>query len=276
MSPRTKAAASAAAPADDRFDEQTLPAGAFAPAVTWHADIEPVIPGRLWTVRGATTISMTAFPATMTVVRDPASGDLALINALRFPDDVSDRIVALAGGRPGDARRIHVVRLGSYHGKYDSWWLARYPGRATLWALPGHKTQAGVRVDEVLSADHLPVPGAALFVFDLPRPEAVLLLPADRAAVFCDAVLNINSYEHCSLLFRPAFLLMGFRAATLVPDKLWTKWMVAMAGEDKLRSEYDRLFSAHAFDTFVSGHGPAEVGGADRKIRDALRAKFGR
>jgi hypothetical protein len=258
-------------PDDDGFDEQPLPAGAFAPAVTWHADVEPVVRGRLWTVRGATVMSgHFAFPATMTVLRDAASGDLVLVNALRFPDDVCDRVAALAAGR------IHVVRLGAYHGKYDSWWRARYPGRATLWALPGHKTQDGVAADEALSPDNLPVADAALFVFDLPKPEAVLLLPAERVAVFCDAVLNINSYDFCRLLYRPAFLALGFRAATHAPDRVWTKWMVSLVGADKLRGEYDRLLSAHAFDTYVSGHGPAEVGGADRKVRDALRARFGR
>jgi hypothetical protein len=259
-------------PADNGFDKQTLQDGSFPPTVTWNTSIKLVCPDQLWTVSGATKVAGFDFPTTMTVLRDPSSGDLCVVNALRFPDGLCDRIVALAGS---PAARIHVVRLGAYHGAHDSFWVARYASRATLWALPEHKLQDGVVVQEVLSPVNVPVPGAELFVFDLPRPEAALVLPALRAVVFCDAVLNIDSYEFCRWYFRPVFLAMGFRGSTHRPDPLWSKWMVEMSSREALLGEYERLLGKYEFEVYTSGHGRACLEGGNRKIGDAVRTMFG-
>jgi hypothetical protein len=258
-------------PADNGFDNQSLPAGAFPPPVTWNSSIKRVLPDRLWTVSGATKVVGFDFPTTMTVLRDPSSGNLCLINAIRFPDELCDRIVALAGS---PAARIHVVRLGAYHGAHDSFWAARYASRTTLWALPDHKLQDGVVVDEVLSPENVPVPGVEVFVFDLPRPEAALVVPAVRAVVFCDAVLNIDSYEFCRWYFRPVFLGMGFRGSTHRPDPLWSKWMVEMGGKETLLGQYERLLGKYEFEVYTSGHGPACLEGGSKKIGDAVRKMF--
>lgn len=102
---------------DGGFDEPSLQEGEFAPPITWHTNIEQVVPEKVWTVRGATTIDRKIkFPATCTLVRDDATGDLVMFNSLRFDDQMNDRIFDLVP----EGKSLHIVRLGSYHGTYTN------------------------------------------------------------------------------------------------------------------------------------------------------------
>ncbi len=275
-----------ATPVDEHFDEINIPANHFADPVTKHSPHpEVVVPGRVWTVRGATKVKKHVdFPATMTIIKDVPSGDLVLINTLRFDDAMNDQILALAGSR---SSRIHVVRLGAYHGRYDSFWKLTYADRCTLWTLPGHKMQSGVSADCELTAKSLPVSDGSLFVFDLPRPEGVLIVRCNeqgrgrgggdsvrKVAVFCDAVLNISSLEFCGALWRPMLRMMGFCKAVHGPEPSWSTWMVEMSSRGKVMSEYERLVREHEFESYVSGHGPASCGGAANKILHKVRPMF--
>ena len=84
------------------------------------------------------------------------------------------------------------------------------------------KLQDGLKADEMLSHGHLPLSDAKLFLFDLPKPEAVVCCYGSRLpkgfAIFTDAVLNINSYDHIDWPMRPVISMMGYRRAVNSPD----------------------------------------------------------
>lgn len=264
-------------PVDNGLDGQSLAAGTYTPAITWHGGLETIVPDRVWTVRGAFRMLGFNFPTTATLVRDEETQDLVIINALRFDDEMNARILALVP----TGSRLHVVRLGAYHGRSDSYWQQVH--KCTFWALDGHKMQDGVVADEILSGDHHPLSGrSSLFVFNTPaKPEAVMIVRGSGTgagiAVFCDAVLNINSYQYCGLLFRPALFLLGFRNSVHCPDPFWVDWICGKKGiisKSSLQGEYDRLLRNEAFDSYVPGHGPAEIGEAHAKIEGAVRGMF--
>lgn len=151
-----------------------------------------------------------------------------------------------------------------------------------LWVVDGMKLQDGLVADKVLAVDNLPLADANFFLFDLPRPEAVVVcsgpsLP-DGFAIFTDAILNINSYDHVDVVMRPVFFMMGFRRAVHLPEPTFTKWMTGrkgMSSKQHLLGEYKRLLALFPFDSYSSGHGPAVVGDAHRKISKKVTAKFG-
>lgn len=257
---------------DGGFDEPHLAHGLLAPAITWHTDLTCVIPQHLWTVSGSTVIAGAVplnFPATMTVIRDGDS--LVLLNALRFPDAVTAQVLALAGDLSAP---VHIVRLGGYHGAYDSFWVAELGARARLWAPAGCKMQDGLVVDEVLGEGNLPLADAGLFEFGFGRPEAVLVLREERFAVFCDAVLNINSFAFVKWYAAPVVWALGFRSAVNRNDWLFNGWCIAMVGKEKVRGEYVRMLEECDFDGYSSGHGPAMIGGAREKIREAMKVRL--
>lgn len=144
------------------------------------------------------------------------------------------------------------------------------------------KLQHGLTADQVLSENNLPLSDSSFFRFDLPRPEAVLICSGPRLsngfAVFTDAILNINSFDHMPMLMRPVFLAMGFRKAVHLPEPSFTKWMVGpngMTTRQRLLSEYSRLLHLFPFDAYSSGHGPAVTSDAHRLIGEKVAAKFG-
>lgn len=251
---------------DDGFDEPSLARNALPPPITWHTGLTPVLPGRLWTASGATVVGPGAgmyFPATMTIIKE--GPHIILVNALRFTDELNDQILALGDGT------VHVVRLGAYHGRADGFWMEKCGERGRLWALAAHKMQDGV-VAEELRDGCLPC-DAQLFEFDLGRPEAVLVLRPEKFAVFCDAVLNINSFQFVSWYARPIILFLGFRSAVNRNDSLYHGWVVKMVGKERVREEYVRMLELD-FDSYSSGHGPAMLGGAREKIRDAMKKRL--
>lgn len=255
---------------DNGFDEPRLPAGAFPPAITWHTGLTPVIPNRVWTVSGATKVSIPLgctihSPVTMTVIKEGQG--LVLVNSLRFPKHLNDQILSLAEG--GEGATVHIVRLGATHGKYDSFWKARLGARAFLWTLKGHKLQDGLLADETLCPGHVPLAATDCVEFSLGAPEAALVLRAEKFAVFCDAVCNICDYSFVSWYARPLILAAGFRSAVHCSSRRWNAWVCEMVGRKRVREEYERVL-LYEFDGYVSGHGVAVITGAREKVRGAM------
>lgn len=208
-------------------------------------------------------------PVTMTVIRDPDTGNIVVVNAIRVDDVTIKAILDLAA----PTSKVHIVRLGSYHGKYDAWWCAEFPEKCVMWALPTHKIQDGAKVDEHLSAGNVPLQGfCSFFLFDFPKPEAVLVVPAEKLAVFCDAIVNFNSFEYCGLLCRPLFWYNGFYGCCHRPDHLFSWAQTKRSSKEKVLSEYERMLSALEFDSYISAHGPVVIGDAPRKISESMKA----
>lgn len=250
---------------DEKFDEISLKAGEQPKALTWNSGLERVC-DNTWTVRAAIMVKGTRFPATMTVYRDPSTGDVLLFNTLRLDDATNQAIIDL---RASSSNTVHVMRLGAYHGKYDGYWCSTFPA-CKLWALPQHKLQPGLKMDADFNDQTFPVAGCKLFVFDFPRPEVVVQLP-NKVAIFCDAVVNFSTSEYAGILGRIAMRMLGFTSAIHRPDPMYYDWMCKMSTQDKIKAEYERMLAELDFDTYTSGHGPALVGSAHSTVAGAVR-----
>lgn len=120
------------------------------------------------------------FGRNMTVVRE--GGELTLINAIRLDEAGLKQLEAL-----GEIK--NVVRIGSLHGRDDAFYVDR--NQARYWSLRG-APPIGVKVDEELSADALPLRGASLFSFEHSKlPETILRLDREGGIMIsCDTLQN--------------------------------------------------------------------------------------
>lgn len=248
------------------LDQVALPANVHPPPVSANSGLEQVFPD-VWTVRGSNHQSSFVYiPVTMTVIRDSDTGDIAILNSMRVDDATVNAILDLAA----PTSKVHIVRLGAFHGKYDAWWCAEFPDRCVMWALPGHNIQDGARVDKILSAQNAPLPGSCtVFVFDFPKPEAAVVLHAPKVAVFCDAIVNFSSFEYCGILCRPLFWYLVYGCCHR-PGDFYIQEMTKVSSKEKFISEYER-FLALDFDSYISAHGPVVIGDAKRKIRERMK-----
>lgn len=254
---------------DERYlaDVVALPANVYPAPVMPNSGLEQVLPD-VWTVRGSMQLrySFIYFPVTMTVIRDSSTGDIAILNSIRVDDPTVNAILDLAT----PASKVHIVRLGAYHGKYDAWWCATFPDKCVMWALPGHNTQDGATVDEVLSVENAPLRAlCSVFVFGFPKAEAVLLVHGAKLAVFCDAIVNYSSLEYCGLLCRPLMWYMAYGCYHR-PASLYAREMAKDSSKEKVMLEYQRMLELD-FDSYVSGHGPVVIGDARKKITERMK-----
>lgn len=116
----------------------------------------------------------------MTVVRE--GGELTLINAIRLGEAGLKQLDAL-----GEVK--NVVRIGSLHGRDDAFYVDR--NQARYWSLRG-APPIGLKVDEELSADALPLRNASLFSFEHSKlPETILRLDREGGIMIsCDTLQN--------------------------------------------------------------------------------------
>ncbi|WP_428261945.1 hypothetical protein [Haliangium sp.] len=122
------------------------------------------------------------FSRNMTVVRD--GGALTLINTVRLDDAGLAALDALG-------KVDNVVKLGSFHGIDDPFYVDRYG--ATLWALPGMTHERGLSTDrELVVGGEMPFGGCSLFTFDTSaQPEGLLLLEREGGVLIaCDSLQN--------------------------------------------------------------------------------------
>ncbi len=161
------------------------------------------------------------FSRTMTIVRqvnDEGEAELTLFNTLRLNEKTLDQLAQLG-------RVKHVVRLGSFHGVDDGFYVNRFT--AKYWIVDGMINADGLRSSpDVLSNEGgnlPPLTGSTLFEFDgLAYPEAIYLLSATNTrpaiAITTDSIQN-----HTSLFDRDNSLLVSFGI-----------WRIGLAGEARL------------------------------------------
>lgn len=159
--------------------EPALPHGALVEVLpTLHfvqGTTRPTFMGQRW-----------QFSRNMVVVREGAV--LTLVNTVRLDEAGLKTLEAL-----GDV--THVVKLGSFHGKDDAFYLDRYGAR--LWAMPGMTHESGRRTDEELAAGAMPFTGASLFSFETAAlPEGLLVLEREGGVVIsCDSLQNWSAAD---------------------------------------------------------------------------------
>lgn len=234
----------------------------FAPALP-HGPLTEVVAG-VYLVRGTFRMGpLMAISRTMTVVKGPDG--LVVLNAVRLSDGGAAELERLGPVK-------HLVKLSESHGIDEPFYADRY--RPAVWAAPGTRFGAGVRGTDEL-AGRTPVAGAVVVSFPGSKGwrEVALWLPhAGGTLVTCDALQNHVDTEYCSPAGHFMTSLLGFKGGVIVAT-MWRR--IQKVKGEALRhafSELERL----DFENLVTGHGPAVVGGAKQRVREALERATGR
>jgi len=234
------------------------------PAPTPHGALEELFPD-VFIVRGSYVYTQykMALTRTMTVVRQ--GGGLTLLNSVRLDDAGEAALTALGTVE-------HVVKLGSFHGLDDPYYVDRFG--ATLWAPPGATHKRGLATDRELGEDACPIAGATLFLFRTTRlPEAAIRIEAGGGTLLaCDAVTNLIDLDGSSGVEAVVTRENGF----LRPASIGGMWRSSMTKEHgpSLILDYQRLLEL-PFHNLISGHGPPLLGTAPADLRATLRSVFG-
>ena len=225
------------------------------------------------------------YSRTMTVVRaynDKGEPELSLFNTIRLNERTLRQLAKLG-------RVKNVVRLGSYHGVDDAYYLNRY--NAQYWTVAGMINAEGLDVKvNTLSNEEggLPVHGSKLFSFEnIPYPEAIYILPLMNdgrgIAITTDSIQNHRSIldiDNSPLVsFRiwliglagearlgPIWLLQQTPANNNVEDKTASMRLVS----EHFRPQFERLLKTCAFDALIPGHGWPIFKDAKAAIRKSL------
>lgn len=185
------------------------------PAAQAHGELREVFPD-IFFVSGAMKMNVLfTFSRNMTVLRE--GEDLYLINSVRLDEAGLARLEALG-------RVKAVIKLGSFHGIDDPFYLDRYG--AEFWPMQGQRHEHGIAPTRELSAaSELPIRGASIFAFSTPKkPEGLLVLDREGGIVIsCDALQNwAKADRYFNLPSRLLMPVLGFiKPANIGPG--WIK-----------------------------------------------------
>lgn len=229
------------------------------------------------------------YSRTMTIVRrKTGAGDyeLSLINSLRLSDKALKQLSELGKVK-------HIVRLGSFHGVDDAFYLQRFD--AKYWVVEGMKHASGLTVEpEILSDTKLPILESQLFSFEnLPYPEAIIVLPATShragVAITTDSIQNHSSIfdiDNSPLVSLGIWRIGLAGAARLGP--IWLREQMPQRGDSIpltalekkknisifFRPQYQRLLDHHDFDMLMPGHGWPITRGAKKAITVSMDSQL--
>jgi len=200
------------------------------------------------------------FSRNMVVVRD---GDaLTLINSMRLDEAGLAKLDAL-----GEVRNI--IKLGSFHGRDDAFYLDRYD--AQFWAPAGMKHERGVETDrELVPGQPGPIAGASVFIYETAAvPEAIIRLDAQGGVlVSCDSLQNWSGPDEYFDEASAAMMAANgfFRTANVGPG-----WRSASKPE---ASDFERLIEME-FRHLLSAHGDPLIDSAHEDVVATLKELFG-
>ena len=228
-----------------------------------HGEIQQIL-AEVFFVMGQTRPSIGdqtfQFSRSMTVVRD---GDaLTLVNTMRLDDAGLARLDELG-------TVANLVKLGSFHGRDDAFYVDRYG--ATLWSLPGMEHERGLKTDaELVPGQPGPCPDASAFVYETSATrEGLLLLEREGGILLsCDSLQNwLGPDEYFDEASATMMRAQGFfRAAGVGPG--WRN-----SGKPEA-SDFARLKKL-SFQHLLSAHGPPLLGDAHRAVSATLEELFG-
>ncbi len=160
------------------------------PELLPHDDLRQVFPN-IFCVTGQMPVGpggTIKISRSMTIVREGTA--LTLLNTVRLSDQGLTALDALG-------TVTHLVKLGSFHGRDDAFYVRRYPD-ATMWAPPEMPHERGVVTDRDLGPDSTPVSDASVFVLETSsRPEALLRLDREGGIlIVCDSFQNRETPDH--------------------------------------------------------------------------------
>ncbi len=226
------------------------------PAALPHGPLTRIADG-VHTVRGGFRFGPgMVISRTMTVIEGPDG--LIVTNPVRQTEEGEAELSKLGTVK-------HLIKISDSHDLDEPYYVSRYSPR--FWTLPGAKI--GALVSEATLGPDSPVPGAIVVRYG--RTEGWLevgyFVPyGGGTLVTCDAIQNHVDTEGVSLAARAMTSLMGFKGGLIVP-RMWRKYQRVPG--PRVREVFAPLDTL-AYENLVPGHGPAVVGGAAGKVREAI------
>ncbi len=175
----------------------------------------------------------------MVIVRN--QDKLSLINTVRLTEKGLDELTSLG-------KVENVVRIGSFHGRDDAFYLDHYD--AKLWELPGMEHDNGRKADYTLTPNGLmPFANCNLVTFRTSKfPEAILHINQDNGILItCDSIKNwLTSDEFFSVSSAKLYEEQGYFGYAKV-NEIWLQAsQVAKSELLELRNlAFCHLLSAH-------------------------------
>jgi len=215
-----------------------------------HGDLQEIFPD-VYFVTGTTRPTFEGkqwqFSRNMTVVRE--GNELTLFNTVRL-DDAGLAALDRLG------KVVNVVKLGSFHGIDDAFYIDRY--RAKLWAFPGMTHESGLPTTHELGPNSLPVADASIFVFETAKmPEVLVLLRREGGILIsCDSLQNwaeVDKYfseESGAMMTAAGFI----KPANIGPG--WIRFAEPQASDFKrlLELPFRHLLGAHGSPLLGEAH----------------------
>lgn len=230
--------------------------------VTPHSAIQEILP-EVFFVQGSFRFAAGfRFSRNMTVLRQ--GDELTIINAVRLNEDEEQKLDALGKVR-------HVMRLGTFHGMDDPYYVDRY--RATFWCQPGAGQYAVPAIDRELGEGvALPVDGLSCIPYTATKePECVLHLDRHGGLLIsCDSLQDWSDYGQCTWLSRRVLPRMGFEKRLLV-GPIWKK---LFSTDDALLKQNFEQITALDFRHFVAAHGGYRLDDATGHVEAAVAKAF--
>lgn len=227
------------------------------PPALHHLPLQECFPG-VWLASSAISMKIPlgvkiTFSRNMVAVREPEGW--VLLNPVRLSAEAEAQLLEIAPFK-------HAVRLGTYHGRDDAYYVDRFG--VEFWGVPGVQQYPEPKFSrEVSEEGPFPVAGAQVVIFkNATRAECVVCLPQHRLLVTCDSVQHYDNDGLISRLGKAVMYPMGFFTPCVI-GPIWLKACTPEGGS--LRADFERVLALD-FDNLISGHGTPKLGGAKEAL----------
>ena len=227
------------------------------PPAARHLPLRECFPG-VWLAASVNEFSIPlglkiTFSRNMVAVR--TSEGWVLLNPVRLSESAEAERLAKAPFK-------HAVRLGTFHGRDDGYYVDRFG--MEFWGVPGEQTYPEPRFSREIAEDGpFPIAGARIVIFrNATRAECVVCLPRHRLLVTCDSVQHYDRDPLVSTLGKIVMYPMGFFTPCVI-GPIWLKTVTPPGGS--MRGDFERVLALD-FENLISAHGTPKIGGA----REAL------
>ena len=185
--------------------------------------------------------------------------EITLINTVRL-DEAHLKILESMG------KVTHIVKIGSFHGRDDAFYIDRY--KAKLWALKGMQHNDGVKADvDLLPNGKMPFPDSSLFVFETTgQPEGIIHIEREGGILItCDSIKNWTYVDnYFSEQTGKDFVQQGLIKSANI-DAVWVGAM-----HPKVK-DFNRLLTSFKFKHLLSAHGEPLLNSAYAEISNNIK-----
>jgi len=244
---------------------------ALAPLLP-HGELQSLF-DNIWFIQGQVKMPM-KLPAkisrSMTIYKNPVSGELTLINSMRLSPEGLDQLQKLGP-------ITNVVRLGGFHGRDDLFYQREL--NAKVFAIQGQAYSRAMEASDnpddsymrpdawVSQASDLPIPNCELKIFSTSKPPEAALLINEHSGVLVTADSLQNTPKPDKFVNFPMKIMMkkfGFWVAYNVGPG-WVQFAKPAIGDIRSVMELD-------FEHVLPGHGEAVIDNAKDKYRPIVES----